>query len=157
MPNCDEFITYKYEIIKKLINSQEIIDLLTNQVGYDLDGADDLLDKQIMSYRFVPEVENQTNNYLTLSTKVTSIKNNTIMELQTSIYIIVPYALIKLPSSFKRKGNRIDNLVFEINKLLNDTRTFGIGKIEMLPNAPFSPAEKHDGFEVRFKTIDFNT
>jgi hypothetical protein len=154
----DQFTNYKYEIIKKFINSQEIIDLLKNQVGTSLEEIDSIIDDQIMSYRFVPQVDNVTKSYITLSTRVSRVENNKILEIQTSVYIIVPYALIKLPSLFRRRGNRIDCLIYEINKILNDTRTLkSIGKIQLLPNAPFSPADNHDGYEIRFLTTDFNT
>jgi len=153
----DQFIDYKYTIIEKLIQSQAIVDLLTNQVGYDLDTADILINNLIWDCPYIPDVDDITKNYITLSTKASQIDNFKLLEIQTIIYIMIPYTQIKLPPDFKRKGNRLDALIKETVQLFNGSRDFGIGKIHMLPNQPFAPDNKHLGFMIPFKTTDFNT
>jgi hypothetical protein len=151
--NGYEFIDYKQKIIKALGESQPIVELLTNQVGINIK-TKDLVDTQIFSYNRVPDVSGEALNYIVVSTRVSKIENNIIHNMETSIYIFVPYINMKLPSEFGRFGNRLDNLIYEVVKLFSNERLFGIGKINLLPNEPVIPAKNHDGFKIRFMTTD---
>ena len=142
--NMQEFVDYKYKVIQYLINSQPIIELLANKVGIDIEDFNS--DEQIFSYRFVPPDISTENakTYITLHCRRFRLK-------------ILFYSLMEIPEEFKRHGNRIDNLVIEVDKLLNGNNNFGIGKVELCPNSAFAPAENYDGIALTYLITGFNT
>lgn len=149
------FIDYKYKIIQALSASQSIIGLLTNNPSVIVSETD-LSETQILPFHKIPDINVETQNYIIVSTRVSKIENNKVHSMDTSIYIFVPYALMKLPSTFKRKGSRLDNLIYEVIKLFTGTEVFGLGKIQLLPNEAVIPAVGYDGYKVNFRTLDLH-
>jgi hypothetical protein len=150
-----EFIDYKYKIIQALSKSQPIIALLIDDPNVVAEETD-LTDTQILPYHKVPELSDHSLNYIIVSTRVSKIENNKVHSMDTSIYIFVPYTSMKLLPTFARKGSRLDNLIYEVTKLFTGEETFGLGKIQLLPNEAVIPAVGYDGYKVNFRTLDLH-
>lgn len=152
--NLSEFIDFKYDCVKKIIQSQEIISLLVDNASANPDDYD-LTDKQIFSYPYNPEVATESLSYICLDVNIKNINNNIISEGEISIWIFTHYTLNKLPSNFKRKGNRIDNLATELDKIFNGER-LGIGKVQLKPTSTFAPAKNYTGKQLMYRVFEFN-
>ncbi len=153
--NLIQFTDYKYEIIKEIIKSQPIISLLTNLPNTNPDDID-LVDDQIYGYPYVPDIQTEEKTFICLDTNVSKTVNNTVNEFEISIWVFTAYSLQKLPSSFGRRGNRIDNIVTELDKILNGYDGLAIGRFELRPTKTFSPADGYTGKLLQYRCYGFN-
>jgi len=55
-----------------------------------------------------------------------------------------------------RNGVRTDLIIHEINQLMNKTRGFGIGKVELYSIERFRPQERFHGKILTYKIKEFN-
>lgn len=155
--NTQEVILNKYKLVQEFINSQEIVELIVNKSGIDI-GDYDISDTNIFPYLYVPEVNTETNTYLCLEIDIPQTTSNTISRFSMFITIFTSYSLQKLPSSFKRKGCRTDNLQMEIDKIVNGSREFSsIGQVELVSAKSFVWNDiRYSGKTIRYDFYNFN-
>lgn len=144
----DELCEYPNILAKKLIASQEIIDLLLNVIGSECPN-DDILDKYIFSWDNIGGCITETGSYICIDTDVVERTNEVMKGMELHIYVIVNKDLMKIPSTFKRKGNRRDNICNEIDKLLADDYTFGKTKLRFKNRNPVTRFYPADGYVAR--------
>lgn len=151
MLQLDKFTEYQDKIVKKLIDSQEIVDLLLNQTNSEIPNSD-LIDDQIHIYEYVPEVDDTAKSYICIDGDIDA--DISINEIPIQLYIFTHKSLMIDRNKFR--GTRVNNLVNEIDKLLNDSDGFGIGKIKLESVDRFFPAKDYRGKIMTYTIKDFN-
>ena len=156
----DEIVTYPQKAVSLIGNSKECVGLLLNK-KFDAitdDDCDAAFDRNIFTYQYVDNTTQTATAYVWAEVDIPNIENQRIKDLR--LYITIAVHKLYMPLDRKihpgMAGNRRDNLVCQIDKLLNFKDIFGIGKLTLKTvrtiNAP-------NGFvikEIEYEIPDFN-
>lgn len=156
LANMKELTEYPDIIVQKIINSKPIIKLLHNKQQVEVPDDSVIYDK-VYPYDYIPDVINDESAFVCVDSDIVKVSNNIVKAVDIYIYIFVHYKLMKLPNFFKTKGNRRDKLADEIDMLLNGSRDFGIGKLNLMSARRVrSNARDYTGRLLVYRASDFN-
>ena len=156
----DEIVTYPQKAINLIGNNKECVGLLLNK-RFDAvtdDDCDDVFDRHIFTYQYVDSTTQTATAYVWAEVDIPSIQNQRIKDLRLYITICVHKQFMNLDRKTHpgMAGNRRDNLVCHIDKLLNFQDIFGIGKLAL---RGVRTIQAPNGFvikEIEYEIPDFN-
>lgn len=132
--HLDQLIEFSSNIIAQLANSPEIVALITDNPEPDVDGVDGEKAREHMyDYDYIDETQTSAGAFIMVDVDMTAADSSTIKDLAIYVQVVVSKTYMRLdPKKFKSvKGNRRDNLVRQIDLILNGSRDFGIGKMQI--------------------------
>ena len=159
MSRLKDISKYKHEILLKLISSENIVRALVNNQADFLNPAyplpentATLIYNNIFPYRKIPDVTTVQKTYITTRfggyRKVKNIyKTGTI-----TFFIFTHTDLLRTDYG----ELRTDFIVSEIDQLFNDSRNFGIGRLEFDAMDELDINDSYTGMWIRFKLLEFN-
>lgn len=157
--NLDEIIDYPQLIISRLADSPAIRDLLADTTNATVEDIEDKNGgyKYIYDYDYVDDTTQDTRAYICLESYVDEVDNDHILSMVINVNVICHKQYMKLNhKTFKGlKGNRKDNLIRHIDKLLNGTR-IGIGRLELVDVKPLNVPQNYTGLVSIYRLYDFN-
>lgn len=149
----DNFTKYQKTIIEKLTSSQEIVDLLLNRIDSEIPNSD-LINDQIHFYDYVPEIDSEAKTYICVDGDI--INGGKPQINNTFIYIYVFTHKDLMIDKDKFSGTRVNVLINEIDKLLNRSTEFGLGKLEFITAKRFIPPKDYKGRILEYLVKDIN-
>lgn len=131
----DELVEYPAKALQKISANKEIIALLVN-VGVDKvteDDVDKALDDFIFDYEYVDNTITQASAYIWAEADVPVVSNKQIkgMKLYITVACNKKYMKLNTKTFSGIVGNRRDNLVRCIDKILSGSDIFGIGVLTL--------------------------
>lgn len=137
--NLDELVNYPYEFIKKIAHDQRIVGLIMNDPNVDPYNVpeynDDIINHHIFDYDYVSNLVERQSAYICVEADVLNTDATAIKDMALYIIVACHKDYMKLDSSedmFKGiKGNRRDNIIRHISRLLHHSRDFGIGRLKL--------------------------
>jgi len=156
----DEIVSYPQKAINLIGSSKECCGLLLNK-RFDAitdNDHDDVFDRHLFTYQYVDNTTQTATAYVWAEVDIPNIQNQRIKDLRLYITVAAHKQFMNLDRRIHpgMAGNRRDNLVRHIDKLLNFQDIFGIGKLAIRSvktvNAP-------NGFvikEIEYEIPDFN-
>lgn len=156
----DEIITYPQKAVSLIGDSKECVGLLLNKAVLSIteDDCDEARERNIFTYQYVDSTTQTATAYVWAEVDVPSIQNQRIKDLRLYVTVAVHKQYMALDRKIHTgmAGNRRDNLVRYIDKLLNFKDIFGIGKLALKSvrtvNAPSGFVIK----EIEYEIPDFN-
>ena len=152
--NSQEISDYKRKIMKKLIDSQRIVELIdyAGQAEY----PDDLLYENIYPFNRMPETEQEEKTYICVMIDVPTIyaKNDIARNVNVKLRVYSHERLMRVKGE---NGDRIDLISAEIDSLLNEKFDFGIGYMKLGSNTEHVLDSRHFFRELIFKTDALNS
>jgi len=156
----DEIVIYPQKAINLIGESKECVGLLLNKKFDSVteDDFDDAADRHLFTYQYVDSATQTATGYVWAEVDIPNIQNQRIKDLRLYITVAVHKQFMALDRKTHpgMAGNRRDNLVCQIDRLLNFQDIFGIGKLALKSirtiNAP-------NGFvikEIEYEIPDFN-
>lgn len=146
----DELVEYPVKALHKIGTDQTVAQLLTDNPDIDMesDEADKIFDKYLFDYIYVDGTTTETAAYICVEAEVIKAPTTTMQNMKLYVTIICHKQFMKVDATkFKGMiGNRRDNLVRYVDKLLNSSDAFGIGRLS-LEGARTVPAPT--GFSAR--------
>ena len=133
--HLDEIINYKSNVIIDLCNSPLVVGLMLDKTNPDVNGDDgDDARSRMYDFDYITETNLQAEAYILVDADVVSAPTWTVKNMELYVQIVLNKSYMKLDNKrWKgRKGNRLDNLVREIDILLNGSRDYGIGKLQLV-------------------------
>ena len=131
----DEMVEYPVKALQKIGTDETIVKLLTNdpQIDMDSDEADTVFDRFLFDYGYVDGTTAETAAYICVEAEVSRVPTATIHDLRLYVTVICHKQFMPIdPSKFKGMiGNRRDNLVRYVDRLLNGSDVFGIGALSL--------------------------
>lgn len=150
-------IRYKTEVIRQICASQPIIGLLGNDPDIDLgsEEASFLMDTTIYDFNYISKTVERADAFIMVDSDMISPTSGTMNAWELYVQIVCHKEYVSLdPSIFKRVvGNRLDNLTCEVDQVLNGTRLFGIGQLEL---SSCTTAVVPDSFSSKMLTYRIN-
>lgn len=151
--NSYEIGEYKYTIIKKLINDDEVRNLLDPE-GY-CNYPDDLVYRNVFPFTRIPDTEQEVKTYITVAVSVPQIdaRNDYIRNMRIVMRIYSHADIMKVTG---QKSNRIDLLSAAVDRVINESMDIGIGCVKLVSNTEHVLDSSHHYRELVFKTDDIN-
>lgn len=150
-------IRYKAEVIKQLCSSQPVIGLLGNNPNIDLSSeeASSLMDHNIYDFNYVSKTIERADAFIMVDADMINITSGTMNAWELYVQVVCHKTYVPLDASIFKglSGNRLDNLTYEIDSLLNGTRLFGIGLLEL---SSCTTAVVPDSFSSKILTYRIN-
>ena len=153
MANLEEFTEYKQTLMKAICTSDRIVELLklnTDPVGIQWR---DMRYKRIFPYNYVPYTIETAQTFICFTVTAPNVKDNLIAELRLTVYVFTHQDIMRTDS-----GVRTDLLVSEIDKLLNGSTKYGLGKVSLRAcDVMQVPAQGYSGLYSVYTVKDFST
>ena len=160
--NLEEIGSFKNKVVSKLINDDNVIDVLLG----DIDNVDDpetiLLGKDgsgkvgcVFKYEYVPDTQENSKTFLCIEAVPQETDGDTITNM--TIYVFM-YCSKNLMQTYHRKGQagtRVDILASDIDKILNGNDEFGIGPLEWAGSSIYKPAQPYYGRMLVYRVCTF--
>jgi hypothetical protein len=106
----------------------------------------------IYPYRKVPKVDENMKTYITLRCGNFKKVGNKFKSGLITFYVFTHVDLMPTDYGFLR----VDYIINKIDEIFNETRDFGIGKLEFDSMDEFDINESYTGTWIRFKVMNFN-
>lgn len=130
----DELVDYPAQALQLIDKSKECLALLLNKSIKELteDDADDAF-KFMFDYEYVDNTTTEAAAYIWVEAEVPQVSNKHIKDLRLYVTVACHKNFMKLKSNIISglSGNRRDNLVRYIDKILNGNDLFGIGRLKL--------------------------
>ena len=153
----DELVEYKNQIVNLIENSQDIMSLLVGTQDIDMNSNEvyAAYDKQIFDYSFIMDTQLTEAVFLLIETETRRRATSTCKDMEVFIQVICHKDSMKLTGFKGVKGNRRDNLSRQIAKLLEGSRHFGIGELQLTECYAVNVPSPYSSTMLVFKTPEF--
>lgn len=155
----DELIDFKENVISAIAESQTVIGLIANDPNIDLDSdrAEDIIEENIFDFDYVDRTVVRTDAFVMVETEMTRPSSGMMTEWYVYVQVVSNKSYNKLDKKLFKglKGNRKDNLVREIDYLLNGSRDFGVGKLELIHVDPATVPDTFTSTMLTYQVVDF--
>ncbi len=153
MANLEEFTEYKNTLMQAICTSEPIVNLLkldTDKAGIT---GKDMRYNRIYPYNYVPPTTEHATTYVCFTVTAPNVKDGLITELRLTIYVFTHQDIMRT-----QNGIRTDLLVSEIDKLLNGSTKYGLGKVKLKAcDVMQVPCRGYSGLYLVYSVNDFNT
>ena len=154
MTNGIEKITdYKAQMIRLLCDSHEIRRLMSNETYPDIT-TQQLLERYILPWEFVPDATTEEGVFLCCEVDVQGVESPVIATYTLQFYIVCHKDLLRMPNG--ESGSRVDLLTQEVNRLFNGSDGLGLSRVGVTPFSHYIPAPNFYGRKLSFTVKDFN-
>lgn len=157
--HLDNLIQFKATVASALSNSQKVAGLILNDPDVDMESEPvmDLLDTNIYQYDYLDDTVERGDAFIMVDCDMVRRPSSSIMECEVYVQVVCGKSYMKLkPSVFPGvQGTRLDNLVRQIDMLLNESREFGIGRLELKSVITAATPPKFSSKLITYSTPDF--
>ncbi|MCM3273903.1 hypothetical protein [Paenibacillus elgii] len=158
MARFNELSEYKFTIISRLLENEELSKAIyyndTDFLGKPNvnDPTEKLVYNHIFPYRFIPDVNESKQTFITLSFRKFRLVNNHFKTGLIYVNVFTHRDLFKTDYGC----TRIDFLTNKVDELLNQKRGIGIGQLEFVDMDEIVVNDKYQGNYICYKPVDFN-
>lgn len=149
--NLEEFFDYKNQFMKDLCCNADIVTLVTDKDDSKVPNHT-IAYSQIFPFEFVPETIDSGQTFICFDVDIAEVINKT-------FYIPVLYVWIfthKSKMRLKEGGVRVDKIASKVDEMLNGSRFFGLGELDLYNVSRFSPITDYQGRVLTYYAKDFN-
>lgn len=147
----DLLYSYKNQLIDDLLTDKTVRHLMSDDHGEDL-SAGELIYSQVFPYEYVPDTVEEAKTFICCEVDIPAVDDKTFIRPTIYIWLFTHKSKVRL----KEGGLRIDNLTSRVAKLINRSRMYGLGELQLASIKRFSPIANYQGRVLTFKARDFN-
>ena len=152
MANLEEFTEYKNKLMQAICTSSTIVNLLKLDTDSVSITGRDMRYQRIYPYNYVPQTIEVAQTFICFTVTAPNVRDDLITELRLTIYVFTHQDLMRTEN-----GMRTDLLVAEIDKLLNGSTKYGLGKVSLKGcDVMQPPAQGYSGLYSVYSVKDFN-
>ena len=148
--HLDEMFQYKNQLLEELLTDEEIVHLINPDVR--LEDAQSMVWDQVMPVEFYPDTMEFGRVYVCCDVDVRKVYNKTFYAPTLYVWVFVHKDLLRLEEG----GVRTDKLCHLIDKKLNGSFQFGLGKLELQSVNRFGVVSDYTGKVLAYEANDFN-
>lgn len=149
--HLDEFFDYKNQLMKDLCSNEEVVKLITDRQDASVPDTS-LAYSQIYPYEFVPETIDNGQTILCFDVDILRVDNKTYYTPVVYIWVFTHKSKLRLPSG----GVRTDMLASKIDAMLNGSRFYSLGTLDLDSVERFVPITDYQGRVLIYVGRDFN-
>lgn len=144
MANLVELQKYKNSLALLLMENVKVMSLLEAPPG-------NVIYDRIFPFEYVPDKTDTDKSIIAMECVVPDVSNDVIKTVDIYVYIIVHKGRMKVES-----GVRTDALAAAIDRVLNGSRDFGFGRLQLESVDTFKPNEEFYGRVLVYTTKEVN-
>ena len=145
-----EFFDYKNTLIGDLLTNKEIVGLINKDIS--LKDAGSLVYEQVFPFEHIPETVEEGDTYICIDVDIQKVFDKTFLSPTILVWVFTHESKMVLPEG----GVRVDKLCSEIAKVINGSRKYGLGELELSSVKRFCPIKNFLGKVMVFSAKDFN-
>ena len=147
----DELFDYKNQLIDDLLKSKNVIRLLSDDCK-TFKHPEDLVYSQVFPFEYVPDTVEHGQTFICCEVDIRRAMNKTYLMPEIYVWVFTHKSLLRLPEG----GVRVDRLCSEISKIINGSRMYGLGELNLRSATRFSPIANYQGRMLTFDAVDWN-
>lgn len=146
-----EFFDYKNQLMKTLCSDARIVKLLTDSSEAAVPNYD-IPYHLIFPYEFIPETVSEGKTFICYDVDIIDVQNKTYCKPALYIWVFTHKSKLALPEG----GVRTDELANAIDAVINGSRDFCLGELELDSVTRFVPIIDYQGRCLTYVGSDFN-
>ena len=131
----------KCDTIINLIRPEDRPNMKTSELAY----------QYIFPYGRIIDKTADVGTYLCFDIVAPRVVNRAFTDFRINFWLIAHDRRMQTP-----KGLVTDLLSIEVEKIMNGSKAFGLGSVELMTWDRFTPAESFNGRSLMYRTVDFN-
>ena len=147
----DELFDYKNTFLNDIFESEKILKLLDDDYT-NVKSPSDVIYTQVFPYEYVPYTVEHGKTFICAEVDIRRVTNKTFLVPQLYVWVFTHESLVRLPGG----GLRVDSICSEITKIINRSRNYGLGALNLYSVQRFSPINHYQGRAMIFDAVDFN-
>lgn len=156
----DQIVDYPSKIILRLAEDKFCSGLILNKKFGDITecDVDTILDKHIKDYQYIDETNQETAAFVWVEIDINKVENFTVKDILIYVTVVCHKNYMALsPKRFNGiVGNRRDNIVRYIDRILNNANFVGIGRLQLKSVRTVAPINGFTARELVYRVPDFN-
>lgn len=146
---------YKNRLLSIITESKDICETILGK-RHDVETLeDDLLYKHIFPYLYVDETQIKQESYICVEVDVPRTMDFTYKDMRIIIWCYCHKGKMKYRHE-DYMGTRVDILSDMVDRLLNSSNDFGLGRLKLQSCAHFSPYKDYYGRQLIYSCPEFN-
>lgn len=145
-----DFFDYKNRLMEDLVTHESIVSLINPNI--DIDNASTLIYSQVFPYEYVPQTVENGKTFICCDVDIQNVSNKTFLTPAIYIWIFSHRSNLRLPEG----GVRTDELCSEICEVINGSRYYGLGELNLFSVKRFAPMTDYQGKVMTFYAKEFN-
>ena len=146
----EEFYDYKNQLMGDILTNETIVALINENVPFE--EAETLAYTQVFPYEYLPETVEEGRTFICFDVDIQRPNGKTFLSPVIYIWVFTHKSLLRLPEG----GVRPDKLCSEICKVIDGSRMYGLGELNIYSAKRFSPMTDYQGKVLMFQATDFN-
>lgn len=146
---------YKNRLLTTIMSSEDVCELI---LGWKYDGADvdeKLIYKHVFPYLYVDDVQSEAKTYICVEVSVPRTHDFTYKDMQVDVWCYCHKDIMKY-SKKGYLGTRADIVSDMIDRLLNSSNNYGLGRLRLQSSIPLNISKTHYGRHMTYKCVEFN-
>ena len=153
--NLKDVGKYKSNLISAILASNDICELMLG-TGYNKETLDTTLTyKYLFPYLYVDKTQTEVKSYVCIEVDVPRTLDFSFKDMKIIVWCYSHKDCMKY-SAKGYLGTRADILADMIDRLLNSSRDFGIGRLKLNSATYFMPSPKYYGRQLIYSCTEFN-
>lgn len=144
-----DFYDYKNRIMEDLLTNERVVKLIDRDAT--LETAGDLVYDQVFPYEFVPETVQDGRTFVCCDVDIQKGEPKTFYYPTIYVWVFCHKSQLRLPEG----GVRTDELCAEICNMLNGSRMYGLGELDLYASRRFAPMTDYQGKCLVFHAKEF--
>lgn len=146
---------YKNRLLTTIMKSEDICELILGK-GFDKTDIDEqLIYKHVFPYLYVDDTQTTTETYICVEVSVPRTHNFTYKDMQVDIWCYCHKNIMKY-SKKGYLGTRADIVSDMIDRLLNSSNDYGLGRLKLQSSVPLNISKAHYGRHLIYTCAEFN-
>ena len=147
----DELFDYKNQLMDDLLTNTDIVKLMSDDGKTEV-APETLMYTQVFPYEFVPDVTEHGQTFICCEVDIKEVLNKTYLVPALYIWVFTHKSKVRLPGG----GVRTDKLSSIITSIINGSRMYGLGELNLQSAKRFSPITNYQGRILTFYAKDLN-
>ena len=148
----DDLYDYKNQLMRDFCENEEIVRLVTKSSDAPVPNYD-LPYRQIFPYEYIPETVDDAKSFICFDVDVTYVSNKTIYIPAIYVWVFTHTSNLRMPDG---SGIRIDRLASAVDHVLNGSRIYGMGELELNTVTRFAPIQSYLGRVLAYTAKEWN-
>ena len=146
---------YKNRLLTTIMRSEDVCELILGK-DYDKVEVDEkLMYEYIFPYLYVDDTQTETKTYVCIEVSVPRTMDFTYKAMQSDVWCYCQKGIMKY-SKKGYLGTRADILSDMIDRLLNSSNNYGLGRLKLKSCGPLNISKTHYGRHMVYTCAEFN-
>lgn len=146
-----EFFDYKNQLMEDILTNHRIVKLIDDSIS-EGDDAGRLAYSQVFPCEYIPETLQEGKTFICFDVDIRRVVDKTFLDPVLYVWVFTHRSLMRLPEG----GVRTDKLCSEICSVINGSRRYGLGELNLSSVKRFAPLTDFLGKVLIFEAKDFN-